>query len=102
MSRVNEMTVETPMLYDIHIRKHLSGKHAHVLLDCELMSSAKKLVIMGASGAGKSVFLKCISGLIKPNQGHIQYQQQQWFDATCKRHVACSTSLTSKGLRRLR
>ena len=87
MSMVNEMTVETPMLYDIHIRKHLAGKHAHVLLDCELMSSAKKLVIMGASGAGKSVFLKCLSGLIKPNQGHIQYQQQQWFDAACKLHV---------------
>ena len=87
MSKVHEMMVETSLLYDIHIRKHLTGKHAHVLLDCELMSSAKKLVIMGASGAGKSVFLKCISGLIKPNQGHIQYQQQQWFDAACKLHL---------------
>ena len=41
MSMVNEMTVETPMLYDIHILKHLAGKHAHVLLDCELLSSSK-------------------------------------------------------------
>ena len=81
-------TANTDLLYDIHIRKQLTGAHAQVLLDCELLSAARKMVIMGASGAGKSVFLKCVSGLIKPNHGHIAYQQQTWFDAACKRNVA--------------
>lgn len=78
----------TDLLYDIDVRKQLTGKAAQVLLDCELVSKAQKVVIMGASGAGKSVFLKCVSGLIKPNHGHITYQQQTWFDSSCKKHLA--------------
>jgi molybdate transport system ATP-binding protein len=42
----------------------------------------------GGSGSGKSVFLKCLSGLIKAQSGPYQYQNQTWFNAACKRNVA--------------
>ena len=66
-------TANSDLLYDINIRKKLKGKHAQELLDCELISNARKMVIMGASGSGKSLFLKCLSGLVKPSLGHINY-----------------------------
>jgi phospholipid/cholesterol/gamma-HCH transport system ATP-binding protein len=35
------------------------------------IEAGKSLVIMGGSGSGKSVFLKCVLGLIAPDQGSI-------------------------------
>lgn len=81
-------TANSDLLYDINIRKKLKGKHAQELLDCELISNARKMVIMGGSGSGKSLFLKCLSGLVKPSLGHINYQNQTWFNAACKRNLA--------------
>ena len=51
-------TANSDLLYDINIRKKLKGKHAQELLACELTSKARKMVVMGASGSGKSLFLK--------------------------------------------
>lgn len=46
--------------------------HNHVLrgLDLEL-ETGKSLVVMGASGSGKSVLIKCILGLLKVDSGKI-------------------------------
>lgn len=40
--------------------------------------------ILGASGAGKSTFLKILAGLIKPQTGHIIFNQQVFFDHCAK------------------
>ena len=37
----------------------------------------ESVVIIGGSGTGKSVTLKCILGLLKPDQGEIQFNGQQ-------------------------
>ncbi|GGY62678.1 molybdenum ABC transporter ATP-binding protein [Cellvibrio zantedeschiae] len=37
--------------------------------------------ILGASGSGKSTFLAVIAGLLKPQQGYIQLNDQRLFDA---------------------
>lgn len=39
-------------------------------IDLELIKG-ENLVVLGKSGTGKSVLIKCIVGLIKPDQGHI-------------------------------
>ena len=39
------------------------------------------LGIVGASGSGKSSLLKCLVGLLQPEQGVIQFQQQTLFDS---------------------
>ena len=80
-------TANSDLLYDINIRKKLKGKHAQELLACELTSKARKMVVMGASGSGKSLFLKCLSGLVKPSLGYINYQNQIWFNAASNRHL---------------
>lgn len=44
----------------------------HVLADISLkLGKAENLVILGKSGSGKSVLIKCIVGLIEPDQGDL-------------------------------
>tara|TARA_B100000963_G_C22547394_1_gene635080 strand:+ start:39 stop:785 length:747 start_codon:yes stop_codon:yes gene_type:complete len=51
---------------------HKSFDQNHVLRGVNLkVNNGKSMVIIGASGQGKSVILKCLLGLIKPNSGTI-------------------------------
>lgn len=38
-------------------------------------------VLFGPSGSGKTTILRCLAGLDRPNQGHIRFEEQTWFDA---------------------
>ncbi|OSI10752.1 ABC transporter ATP-binding protein [Neisseria zoodegmatis] len=64
------------MLFDIEIRKKLPSFD----LDVRLQSDAQKLVLIGASGSGKSLTLQMIAGLLKPDAGHIRVNGETWFD----------------------
>lgn len=45
----------------------------HVLVDFNLeLKKGESVVILGKSGSGKSVLIKCIIGLLKPDQGTIE------------------------------
>ena len=51
---------------------HKSFDKNHVLRGINLkVDNGKSMVIIGASGQGKSVILKCLLGLTKPNSGTI-------------------------------
>ena len=53
---------------------HKSFDQNHVLKGVNLkISDGKSMVIIGASGQGKSVILKCLLGLIKPDKGCLLY-----------------------------
>ena len=55
-------------LIDVH--KSFGSKH--VLRGVDLgVAKGESLVIIGGSGTGKSVTLKCILGLIKPDRGEV-------------------------------
>jgi phospholipid/cholesterol/gamma-HCH transport system ATP-binding protein len=41
----------------------------------------KPNLIIGASGTGKSVLLKCIVGLVKPDSGHVSYDGRDFYEA---------------------
>jgi phospholipid/cholesterol/gamma-HCH transport system ATP-binding protein len=41
----------------------------------------KPNLIIGASGTGKSVLLKCIVGLVKPDEGHVMYDGRDFYEA---------------------
>lgn len=50
----------------------------HVLKDLSLdIQDGESLVVIGGSGTGKSVMLKCILGLLEPEQGAIHIDGQQ-------------------------
>lgn len=59
-----------------HIRKSFGSNH--VLRDISLhVPKGSSLVVIGGSGTGKSVLLKCILGLITPDAGQIDIDGRQ-------------------------
>lgn len=53
-------------------------------MDISLKTKAKRIGILGASGAGKSMLLKYISGIISPDQGRIEINGETIFDSSKK------------------
>lgn len=64
----------------VDIRKKLPGFHLQVNLSCE----HEIIGILGASGAGKSMLLNCIAGLVKPDEGKIILNDKVFFDSSKK------------------
>ncbi len=58
-----------------HLHKAFGGNHVLCGVDLEL-ERGKSMVIIGGSGSGKSVLLKCILGLVKPDSGSITVDGQ--------------------------
>ena len=56
-------------------------------LDMEFKTSAKRIGILGESGSGKSLTLKCIAGLEKPDSGHIEYNRNVFYDSGKKINI---------------
>jgi molybdate ABC transporter permease protein len=56
-------------------------------LDINLEVHNKPLGLLGVSGSGKSLTLKCIAGLEVPDQGFISINNQTWFDARHKINI---------------
>ena len=75
---------------DFMIKKKLN----YFDLDVDVSIGNELLVIEGASGAGKTTILNCLSGLITPDSGHIAVDDRVLFDDkarininTEKRHI---------------
>jgi phospholipid/cholesterol/gamma-HCH transport system ATP-binding protein len=60
----------TPKLQLSGIKKRLRGRQVLDGVDIDV-APAQSLVIIGGSGQGKSVTLKCALGLMKPDAGHV-------------------------------
>src|SRR5438445_2373661 len=57
---------------------HKSFGHKHVLHGIDLeIQPGESVVIIGGSGTGKSVLLKCLLGLLQPDQGSILMDGQE-------------------------
>ncbi len=61
----------------VDIQKQLSG----FLLDVTFQTDQTPLGLLGASGAGKSLILRCIAGLSHPDKGHIILNGKVLFDS---------------------
>lgn len=68
------------MSLEIAIKKKLSG----FTLEVELKNANQRIGILGASGSGKSLTLKCIAGIEKPDQGSILLDGRVLFDSEKK------------------
>lgn len=65
----------------IDIRTTLRSAQREFRLNARFASSSKRIVIYGASGAGKSQMLKAIAGLARPDAGVIELGGQVLFDS---------------------
>ncbi len=65
------------MSLDLSIRKDFGG----FVLDVSLQAENEVLALLGASGCGKSMTLKCIAGIVKPDEGHIIVNGKTLFDS---------------------
>lgn len=61
----------TPMIEMKNVHKSFGPKQVLTGLDLSI-NKGQSLVIIGGSGTGKSVALKCILGILKPEQGSIK------------------------------
>jgi molybdate transport system ATP-binding protein len=69
------------MLLDLDIRKTLAAGTQGFQLDVRLKTDSQRIVILGPSGSGKSLTLKAVAGLLRPDAGHIRIDDQVLFDA---------------------
>lgn len=72
------------MNIDFAIHKTLTAYKRSFTLDATYQTEANRLVILGASGSGKSVLLKTIAGLITPDSGKITLHNRCLFDSENK------------------
>jgi molybdate transport system permease protein len=61
----------------VHIHKQLSG----FSVDVSFNSDARVLGLLGGSGAGKSLILRCIAGIDTPDSGHIVLNGRVLYDS---------------------
>lgn len=72
------------MQLDLALQKTLRSQNRTFKLDIKVTSNSQRIVIFGPSGAGKTMILKSIAGLISPDQGHIKIADTVLFDSTKK------------------
>jgi molybdate transport system ATP-binding protein len=65
------------MSFDIDIKKKLSN----FTLEIALRADSETIGLLGASGCGKSMTLKCIAGIEKPDEGKISIDGKTVFDS---------------------
>ncbi|HOK62445.1 MAG TPA: ATP-binding cassette domain-containing protein [Soehngenia sp.] len=68
---------------EVDIRKKVKG----FTLDIKFKNEGLHLGIFGASGSGKSMTLKCIAGIIEPDEGRILLNDKVLFDSEMKINI---------------
>jgi molybdate transport system ATP-binding protein len=69
------------MKWDVAIRKTVGAGAQRFELDVAFQSDVERLVLFGPSGAGKTMTLKAIAGLVRPDAGRIAMAGTTLFDA---------------------
>ncbi|RJR32656.1 MAG: ATP-binding cassette domain-containing protein [Desulfobacteraceae bacterium] len=69
------------MLIDVDIRKRLNSSSRSFDLKVAFSSDEKTVVLFGPSGAGKTLTLQSIAGLVRPDSGRIAVKGRVLFDA---------------------
>ena len=65
------------MSLEVHIEKKLNG----FTLRSDFAAGSTATAILGASGCGKSMTLRCIAGIVKPDKGRIVLDGRVLFDS---------------------
>ena len=66
---------------EVRIEKRFTDFH----LRLSFTAGNETLALLGASGAGKTMTLKCLAGLVKPDRGYIALDGHVWFNS--EKHI---------------
>ncbi len=66
----------------VDIRKTLRSTRQSFRLRAQFHAQSRRIVVHGPSGAGKTLLLKAIAGLITPDEGSIRLSDTTLFDST--------------------
>ncbi|WKY47136.1 ATP-binding cassette domain-containing protein [Eubacteriaceae bacterium ES3] len=66
---------------------NIEKKLGEFTLNMELETDKKLIGVLGSSGSGKSMLLKCIAGLVNPARGSIKVDDDVFFDSEKKIHL---------------
>ncbi len=80
--------MERRVQIDLDIRKTLRSGQRVFHLRTKFVSDSQRIVIFGPSGSGKSLTLKAIAGLLRPDGGHIRLNGSALFDAGARIDLA--------------
>jgi molybdate transport system ATP-binding protein len=75
------------MRLEVDIRGTLRGRERAFSLEVAFTSIARSLVISGPSGSGKSLTLRAIAGLLRPEAGRIAFEGLTLFDGAAGLHL---------------
>ncbi|MDE3117011.1 MAG: ATP-binding cassette domain-containing protein, partial [Pseudomonadota bacterium] len=81
------MTDTPPKIQLSGVAKSFGGKHVLRGVDFSI-GKAESLVIIGGSGTGKSVTLKCILGILEPERGTIKIDGEDTTHVSSKKRDA--------------
>lgn len=70
------------MSFDVDIRKIVGGERRRFALDIRFHTSVRRTVIYGPSGAGKTLTLQAIAGLLTPDSGRIAFNDEVVYDGS--------------------
>jgi len=69
------------MIWDIALRKRMQHGSSRFELDLQFHSDASRVVLCGPSGAGKTMTLKMIAGIVTPDNGRIAVAGRLLYDS---------------------
>src|SRR5271167_2061621 len=85
----NASAASSPTIDARIIKRYAEGLDSEAFeLNIHLQTSTGVTVLLGPSGSGKTLTLNCLAGFTKPDEGRILVQDQLYFDAATKVHVA--------------
>jgi molybdate transport system ATP-binding protein len=70
------------MLWDVSVQKTFQSANRRFDINLAFQSDAKRLVLFGPSGAGKTQLLKMLAGLTTPDSGHIRFNHVDLFHSS--------------------
>ena len=70
------------------LKLEIEKKLGSFLLKVKLSAGDEVLALLGASGCGKTMTLKCIAGIEKPDRGHIEVDGEVLFDSEKRINLA--------------
>lgn len=73
-------TVPQAMTLQVQVSKRLDTADRHFALDIGFSSTSRRIALFGPSGAGKTLTLRAIAGLLRPDHGRIVLGERTLFD----------------------